>query len=48
MLVTEGIMILIALVVYKGRPKPMWLELYIKIAKWIAKLLRIIKRIHQQ
>jgi len=41
----EGAVVIAALIYYRNKPKPKWLALEIKFAKWLGQFLRIIKRL---
>lgn len=45
LLILDAIIIIAVLIYYRGRPKPLWLQREIRVAQWIARLLRIIKRV---
>jgi len=44
-LILDGILMIAVLLYYRNRPKPNWLKLEIRIVKFAAKMLRIIKRV---
>jgi hypothetical protein len=42
-LILDGILMIAVLLYYRNRPKPNWLKKEIRIVKFVAKVLRIIK-----
>jgi len=45
MFILDAVVIIAVLIYYRHRPKPRWLQREIRIATWIARALRIIRRI---
>ena len=45
LLILDAVVIIAVLIYYRGRPKPRWLRREISVVVWIARLLRIIRRV---
>jgi hypothetical protein len=45
LLILDAVVIIAVLIYYRNRPKPRWLRAEIRVAVWVARALRIIRRV---